>query len=203
MIDTRDLFHRFQEFIERGVSFSENEDYLVKYSSNSVGLEMGYYSLSKTDLFIGGIKRGHILSKTKKNFSGYKYYFKGDRLLISKRIVDGNDRNIIFLDYESNFRFGYSFDVIDSMIPSRCFVYEMDENKILAFKKTKGYPNSEKWKEDVIHYEQYVYANNELSAIIEKVSLFNYSNENERIISETKYDYFNGKYWVPSKKTNN
>lgn len=199
MIDTRNLFHRFQEFIESGVHCVENDDYLIKYTSQSVGLEMGYYSLSKTDLFVGGIKRGHILSKTKKNFSGYKYYFKDDRLLISKRIVDGNDRNIIFLDYENNFCFGYSFDVIDSMIPSRCFAYEMDGEKIIAFKITRGYPNSEKWNEDIIHYEQYVYANNDLIAIIEKVSLFNYSNENERIISETKYDYFNGKYWVPSK----
>lgn len=198
MIASTYLFHKFQKFVERGEYDLENPNYRMKYATQASGLEMGYYSLSKTDLYVGGIKRGRIIKKPGKNFNGYVYYFLGDRLQIAKRLVDGKDRNIIFIEYEGDYWYGYIFDYLGELIPNRCFAYEMNGDKIVEYKAFSCYPNY-MLKEDIIRDEKYIYTDGKLSAIYEKETVYNFASDEERLLSEDVYDYFTGRYWVPSR----
>lgn len=199
MLSSVELFHKFQKFIERGEFELENPNFRKEYASSGLGLEMGYYSLSKTDLFVGGTKRGRLIKKPGKHFCGYEYCFLGDRLQIAKCLVDGKDRNIIFLEYEDDYRYGYIFDYLGKLEPNRCFAYEMDGGTIIGFKTFSYYPKNDILKEDIIREEKYFYTDGELCSIGEKLTHFDFFSEKERLLSEDVYDYFNGKFWVPSR----
>ena len=95
MLTSAELFHRFYKYIERCEFELDNPNFRKEYASFGLGLEMGYYSLSKTDLFVAGTKRGRLIKKPGKHFCGYEYCFLGDRLQIAK-CLDGKDRNITF-----------------------------------------------------------------------------------------------------------
>lgn len=199
MITTKELLHKFKAFIERNEFETENPAFRMEYASKSLGLEIGYYSLSKTDLFVGGTKRGSLIKRPRKDFNGYAYCFLGDRLQIAKRIVNGEDRNITFLEYEDNYCFGYDFDYLGELIPHRCFAYEIDGDRITGFKIMQYFHDIEGMKEHIIHEEKYLYTGGELSAICEKKTYFDFISEEERPFSEDVYDYFTGRYWVPAR----
>lgn len=200
MITTKELFHKFLGFIEYGDLNYEFDECEIRYATPSIGLEMGYYSLSKTDLLVGGIKRGHLLKRPNKSFDGYIYYFVDEQLVLAKRVIDNNDRSVTFLKREENYCFGYTFDILNHLVPARCFVYEMDGDNIVAFKTFSGYPLKENWPNDIIREEQYEYKKGNLYSISERISLYDFSVESEQLRSETVYDYFTGKYWCSSKK---
>lgn len=199
MLTSAELFHKFQRFIERDEFILDNPNFRMEYASRDLGLEMGYYSLSKTDLYIGGTKRGHLIKKPGKYFNGYVYCFLEDQLQIVKELVDGKDRRIIFLEYEGNFCYGYCFDYLGKLEPNRCFAYEMDGKIAVGFKTFSYYPHNDMLKEDIIRYEKYIYINGVLSAIDVKETLFDFESETERLLSEDVYDFFTGEFWVPSR----
>ena len=203
MITTVDLFQKFKDFIENGNLNYDYDDCEIRFATPSIGLEIGYYSLSKTDLLVGGTKRGHLIKHPKKPFDGYVYYFKDKQLVLAKRVIDSNDRSVTFLKHENNYCFGYTFDILNQIVPARCFVYELDRDNIVAFKTFSGYPLKEKWPDDIIREEQYEYKKCNLYSIAERICLYDFSVESERLISETVYDYFSGKYWCSSKSMDN
>ena len=61
MVTTKEMFTMFKQFVDHGDFCVENNSYRIEYATLPIGLEMGFYSLSKTDLIVGGIKRGRII----------------------------------------------------------------------------------------------------------------------------------------------
>ena len=198
MITTKEMFTKFMQFVDYGHFDVEKNNYRIEYATQPIGLEMGYYSLSKTDLIVRGIKRGHVIKKVKNPFCGFKYYFLNKQLVVAKRVIDDMDNAITFLQYHGDYCFGFTFDVRRTLVPMNCFVYEFDKGKITAFKSSRSCPSSEV-NPIVIRDEKYNYIQGDLISIEEKISFYDYTKENERISSEKTYDYFTGKYWVQSK----
>ncbi len=201
MITTKEMFTKFKQFVDHGDFGIENNSYRIEYATLPIGLEMGFYSLSKTDLIVGGIKRGRIIKKIKNPFCGFKYYFLNNQLAVAKRVIDDMDNSITFLQYHGDYCFGFTFDVSNTLIPMSCFVYEIDKGIIKAFKSSRSCPSSEV-NPIVIRDEKYNYIQGNLISIEERISFYDYTKENERISSKKTYDYFTGKYWVQSKNIN-
>lgn len=195
MIATSELFQKFKQFNDRNKFEIMKDHCRIEYATPALGLEIGFYSLSKTDLFVGGSKRGHLIKKPRSPFSGFIYYFIDNQLILAKRMVNDQDSVDTFIEYNGNYRLGYAFNVIDGYFPTSCFAYEMDKEKIVAFKSVRGYPRSEEISDFVIHDESYLYSDGKLSAICEKVSVFHFGSGEEKVISERIYDHFNGRYW--------
>lgn len=201
MISTQEMFKSFNS-----VSFSLNDvnsnnvDYVKKYSTESIGLEIGYYSHSKTDLYIKGIRRGRIIQKIPDVFSGFIYYFNERQLEIATRIVNNRPFEVTFLKYIENYCFGYTYALINGFIPMRCFVYEYKADRIVAFKSSNNYYNgtNKNTPPSIITDEQYVYGEDGLRAIVVKKSIYDFKSEIECFQSQTTYDHYNGKFWVPS-----
>lgn len=198
MISTKELFNKFKAFVERGEFVLEDKDYVLKYASGSDYLEIGYYSLSKTDLLVGGVKRGRSIKKPQRPFNGYEYYFLEDRLVAAKELSADHTVSITFLEYEGDYCFGYMLYGFDDPEPSICFAYEMEGTRIKAFKRMDSYPLIESWPDIDVWNEQYSYSGDELISIDHSQSLFDHKNGSERFLSDTRCDYFDGKKWAPS-----
>ena len=202
MITTIELRQKCKAFIEQGRFGTENPGFRKEYASQAVGLEIGYYSLSKTDLHDTGCKRGRLIKKPGKDFSGYEYCFLGVQLQIVKEILGGIEHKIIFLEYEDNYCYGYDFFVDPfnpgELKPYQCFAYEMDGDRITGFKIFGYDPYVAISKEVCVHEERYVYNGGELCEIRIILTYFDPFSGIERPYRERVFDRFDGKYWVYS-----
>jgi hypothetical protein len=202
MINTKELRQKCTSFIEQGRFGTENPGFRMEYASQAVGMEIGYYSLSKTDLRDAGSKRGRLIKKPGKDFSGYAYYFLGDQLQIVKEILDGQDYRIIFLEYEDNYCYGFDFFVDPfkpgELKPYQCFAYEMDGDRITGFKIFGYSPYVAISKEVCVDEERYIYNGDELCEIRRILTYYDPFSGIERPYQEKAFDFFDGKYWVNS-----
>ena len=200
MISTYEMFARFSNLPHYYSANIDDSGYKKEYSTESIGLEIGYYSQSKADLYIKGTKRGRLISNIPKVFNGFTYYFKDEELRIASRVVNNKPFEMTFLDYSDNYCFGYTYALTVGFIPMRCFVYEIIDNRIAAFKSSNSYHT----KDENVSYpaiildESYRYSDNQLCGIDVKTSFYNFNTGEERANNRTFYDSYNGKYWVPS-----
>jgi hypothetical protein len=202
MISTKELRQKCKSFIEQGEFGTETPGFRMEYASQAVGMEIGYYSLSKADLRDTGCKRGRLIKKPGKDFSGYEYYFLGDQLQIVKEILGGREHRTIFLEYEENYCYGYDFfaDPFNpgELKPYQCFAYEMDGDRITGF-KIFGYLQEIIISSEVcVHEEKYIYNEGELCEIRVILTYFDVLSGIERPYRESVFDRFDGKYWIRS-----
>lgn len=191
MISTKDMFSRFQLFSQNNEVLIKRAGCIKEYATESVGLEMGYYSQSKTDLYVSGIKRGKLLKKIPKSFNGFIYYFNDDHLVGASRVVHNKEFEIIDLDYYEIYCFGYVYALQEKIIPMRCFVYEKKNNRVIAFKSSNSYHKNEKNKPPaIIIQERYTYFEDELCSIEVKKSLYDFASEEEHFYNQQMYDVY-------------
>lgn len=200
MISSKEMFSRFNEVSFDYESLINNNEYRQQYSTEAIGLEIGYYSKSKTDLYINGIKRGRLISKIPKTFDGFIYYFDDNKMVMARRMVNNREVDITFLDYSEQYCFGYTYAVVGGLIPWRCFVYEMDADRIIGFKYSNSYHNDGEIKPPaIIIDEKYNYSNEGLCSIEVTNSFYDFASGNEQVNNHMICNYYNGKYWLPTK----
>lgn len=201
MISSKEMFSRFNEVSFDYESLINNNEYRQQYSTEAIGLEIGYYSKSKTDLYINGIKRGRLISKIPKIFDGFIYYFDDNKMVMARRMVNNREADITFIDYSEQYCFGYTYAVVGGLIPRRCFVYEMDADRIIGFKYSNSYHNDGEIKPPaIIIDEKYNYSNEGLCSIEVTNSFYDFASGNEHVNNHMICDYYNGKYWFPTFK---
>ena len=200
MISTDEMFMRFTNVSHNYSALIDDTEYTKEYSTESIGLEIGYYSQSKADLYIKGTKRGKLINRIPKVFTGFKYCFKDGILIIASRVIGNKVFEMTFLDYSNNYCFGYTYALTGGFIPTRCFIYEIIGNRIVAFKSSNSYHTQD---ENVSHPaiildECYSYSDNILCGIDVKQSFYYFQSREECVLNRTLFNSYNGKFWIPS-----
>ena len=84
----------------------------VEYATASVGFLEGFYSPSKYEYFVKGVKRGR---KTKENVAlrdGYRYYFnKDDKIALVERVIDKIVKYKAYYLYKGDVSLGFWYYV--------------------------------------------------------------------------------------------
>ena len=210
MLRIKKLSHSILEFYNSLNIESYNSE--IKFIEYSVGsnMDLGYYSPSKSDLFAKGIKRGRVTKKHNRHFTGFAHYFDANnRLIKTEYLISNTIYRVCFFVYDDTCQYGYDFDCIydskgkSSFIPSRVIECEYLGNLImkccnvsimLNAKDLPKYSIKSVYSEE----EKYEYIEGELSAIKFITAVFDYETNIMEVLSEEKFDHFNGRYWTKS-----